>query len=82
MSLVGPRPPIPTEVDLYETWQRRRLSVRPGITCIWQVSGRNEISFDRWMLLDMQYIDHWSLPLDLKLLVKTIPAVFSARGAS
>jgi exopolysaccharide biosynthesis polyprenyl glycosylphosphotransferase len=82
MSLVGPRPPIPAEVAKYEAWQRRRLSVRPGLTCVWQVSGRNEISFEEWMYLDMQYIDHWSLQGDLQLLVKTVPVVLTGRGAS
>lgn len=81
MSLVGPRPPIPSEVAQYEPWQRRRLSMRPGITCIWQISGRNKISFDEWMRLDLQYIDEWSLWLDIKILFKTIPAVLTARGA-
>lgn len=75
MSLVGPRPPIPDEVGQYELWQRRRLSVTPGITCLWQVSGRNRISFAEWMLLDMEYIDHLSFPLDLKIMLMTIPAV-------
>jgi exopolysaccharide biosynthesis polyprenyl glycosylphosphotransferase len=82
MSLVGPRPPIPAEVAKYEAWQRRRLSVRPGLTCVWQVSGRNEISFEEWMYLDMQYIDHWSLQGDLQLLAKTVPVVLTGRGAS
>jgi exopolysaccharide biosynthesis polyprenyl glycosylphosphotransferase len=82
MSLVGPRPPLPSEVAQYETWQRRRLSVPPGITCVWQVSGRNQISFEDWMYLDMQYIDHWSLAKDVKLILKTIPAVLGGRGAS
>jgi exopolysaccharide biosynthesis polyprenyl glycosylphosphotransferase len=82
MSLVGPRPPIPAEVAKYEAWQRRRLSVRPGLTCVWQVSGRNEISFEEWMYLDMQYIDHWSLQGDLELLAKTVPVVLTGRGAS
>jgi lipopolysaccharide/colanic/teichoic acid biosynthesis glycosyltransferase len=82
MALVGPRPPIPSEVEKYEAWQRRRLSVRPGLTCVWQVSGRNEISFEEWMLLDMRYIDHWSLGHDLELLLKTVPVVLSGRGAS
>ena len=82
MAIVGPRPPIPSEVAKYEPWQRRRLSVRPGITCVWQVSGRNEISFERWMYLDMQYIDHWSLQRDLKLILMTLPAVLRGRGAS
>ena len=82
MSIVGPRPPLPSEVARYEPWQRRRLSVRPGITCVWQVSGRSEISFEQWMYLDMQYIDHWSLAKDLKLILMTLPAVVSGRGAS
>jgi len=81
ISLVGPRPPVPGEVALYERWQRRRLSVKPGITCIWQISGRNNINFDEWMKLDLNYIDHWSLMLDLKILIRTIPAVLSGRGA-
>ena len=82
MAIVGPRPPLPSEVARYEPWQRRRLSVRPGITCVWQVSGRNEISFEQWMYLDMQYIDHWTLTKDLKLILMTLPAVVSGRGAS
>ena len=82
MSLVGPRPPVPSEVARYEAWQRRRLSVRPGLTCVWQVSGRNQISFEEWMLLDMRYIDHWSLTQDLELLLTTFPVVLSGRGAS
>ncbi|MEM7166476.1 MAG: sugar transferase [Planctomycetota bacterium] len=82
MSLVGPRPPIPSEVVEYEWWQRRRLSMKPGITCFWQVSGRNNIGFEEWMQLDLQYIDRWSIGLDLLLLLKTVPAVLRARGAS
>jgi exopolysaccharide biosynthesis polyprenyl glycosylphosphotransferase len=82
MSIVGPRPPLPTEVLRYEAWQRRRLSVRPGLTCVWQVSGRNQISFEQWMLLDMQYIDHWSLVQDMQLILKTAPVVLTGRGAS
>ncbi len=81
MSLVGPRPPVYREVVEYQRWQRRRLSMRPGITCIWQVSGRNEIGFEEWMELDLQYIDNWSFWLDLKLLFKTIPAVLAGKGA-
>jgi exopolysaccharide biosynthesis polyprenyl glycosylphosphotransferase len=81
MSLVGPRPPLPDEVDQYQRWQRRRLSMKPGLTCLWQVSGRNDIDFDNWMKLDMEYIDNWSLFLDLKILFKTIPVVILARGA-
>jgi len=82
MSLVGPRPPIPEEVARYERWQRRRLSMKPGLTCLWQVNGRNELDFGSWMELDLQYIDSWSLSLDLKILLKTIPVVLSGRGAS
>lgn len=82
MSLVGPRPPLPGEVSLYDRKSRRRLSMRPGLTCIWQVSGRNEIvEFKDWVALDLQYIDNWSLLLDLKLLVQTVPAVLLGRGA-
>lgn len=80
MSVVGPRPPLPNEVEEYEPWQRRRLSMKPGITCIWQVSGRNNIDFERWMELDLQYIDNWSLGLDLQLLAKTLKAVASRDG--
>ncbi len=82
MSVVGPRPPVPSEVATYQAWQRRRLSVRPGLTCIWQVSGRNQISFEEWMYLDMQYIDHWSLKNDINLILKTVPVVLTGRGAS
>jgi exopolysaccharide biosynthesis polyprenyl glycosylphosphotransferase len=81
MSVVGPRPPIPSEVRQYQRWQRRRLSVKPGITCTWQVSGRSDIAFEQWMRLDLAYIDQWSLGRDLGICLKTIPAVLSARGA-
>ncbi len=81
MSLVGPRPPIPEEVAQYEPWQLRRLDVRPGITCLWQISGRSRIGFQEWMRLDLEYIRHQSLPLDLKILLRTIPAVLSREGA-
>jgi exopolysaccharide biosynthesis polyprenyl glycosylphosphotransferase len=81
MSLVGPRPPIPGEVELYERWQRRRLSMKPGLTCLWQVNGRSQIGFDEWMRLDLAYIDNWSLKLDLIILLRTVPAVLFARGA-
>jgi exopolysaccharide biosynthesis polyprenyl glycosylphosphotransferase len=81
MSLVGPRPPIPHEVSQYETAERRRLSMRPGLTCIWQVSGRNEIGFDDWVRLDLEYIDGWCLTLDLKILARTLPAVLNGSGA-
>jgi exopolysaccharide biosynthesis polyprenyl glycosylphosphotransferase len=82
MSLVGPRPPIPGEVDQYDLKDRRRLSMKPGITCLWQVNGRNSVPFEKWMELDRQYIDQWSLWLDFKILVKTIPVVLRASGAS
>jgi lipopolysaccharide/colanic/teichoic acid biosynthesis glycosyltransferase len=82
MSLVGPRPPIPAEVEQYERRYRRRLSVTPGITCLWQVSGRNRISFEEWMRLDAEYIDRLSFGLDLKILFLTIPAVLRGSGAS
>jgi len=82
MSLVGPRP-LPTyEVEKFEPWQRRRMSMRPGITCLWQVSGRNQVTkFEDWMRLDLEYVDRWSLALDAKILLRTIPAVLGARGA-
>jgi exopolysaccharide biosynthesis polyprenyl glycosylphosphotransferase len=82
MSLVGPRPPIPEEVAQYQRWQRRRLAMKPGLTCLWQISGRNNVDFDRWMQLDLEYIDSWSPLLDLKILLKTVPVVLSGRGAS
>lgn len=82
MSLVGPRPPLPDEVKKYEWMFRKRLCVKPGITCIWQISGRNNVSFDRWMQMDHEYIENWSLLLDLKILLKTVPAVLFSRGAS
>lgn len=82
MSLVGPRPPIPKEVKQYDSWQRRRLSMRPGITCLWQANGRNRIvDFNKWARLDLEYIDNWSLGLDFKILFRTIPAVLFTRGA-
>ena len=81
MSLVGPRPPIPEEVKKYERWQRRRLSMKPGITCLWQVSGRNGVDFEDWMRLDLAYIDTWSLRLDVQILLRTVPVVLTARGA-
>jgi exopolysaccharide biosynthesis polyprenyl glycosylphosphotransferase len=81
MSIVGPRPPIRSEVARYERWQRRRLSVRPGITCTWQVSGRNDIDFEQWMALDLEYIDTWSFWRDLHIVMRTIPAVILGKGA-
>ncbi|HLI83660.1 MAG TPA: sugar transferase [Bryobacteraceae bacterium] len=82
MSLVGPRPAVPGEVDQYQRWQRRRLRMRPGLTCLWAVSGRDAVDFDTWMKMDMQYIDNWSLALDWKILLRTIPRVLTGRGAS
>lgn len=81
MSLVGARPPLPKEVAQYRPWQRRRLSMRPGLTCLWQISGRNRIDFDEWMKLDLEYLDSWSLWLDFKILMKTIPVVLFGIGA-
>lgn len=81
MSLVGPRPPVPGEVKQYRLTDRRRLSIRPGITGLWQVSGRNNVNFDKWMELDREYIDKWSLWLDLKILLKTIAVVLSTKSA-
>ena len=81
MSLVGPRPPLPSEVAKYDRWQRRRLSMKPGITCLWQVMGRNQLSFDTWMKLDLEYIDKWSLMLDFKILCRTVYVVATGYGA-
>lgn len=83
MSLVGPRPlPVRDYHGFDQDWHRRRFSVRPGITCLWQVNGRSRLTFDRWMELDMQYIDQWSLWLDVKILLKTVPAVLKGYGAA
>jgi exopolysaccharide biosynthesis polyprenyl glycosylphosphotransferase len=81
MSLVGPRPTVSDEVSLYKTWQRRRFSMKPGITCLWQIKGRNKIGFEDWMKLDLEYLDNWSLWLDFKILAKTIPVVLFGIGA-
>ena len=82
MSLVGPRPVFPHELKKYKNWHRRRLSIKPGITCLWQVSGRNEISdFNQWVQLDLEYIDNWSIWLDIKILFKTFFVVIAGRGA-
>lgn len=82
MSFVGPRPPLPEEVSQYERWQRRRLRMPPGLTCLWALEGRNRLNFRRWMELDLEYIDNWSPSLDFKILLKTIPVVLLGRGAS
>jgi exopolysaccharide biosynthesis polyprenyl glycosylphosphotransferase len=83
MSLVGPRPLPMRDVErLAEPWQQRRFSMKPGLTCLWQINGRHEISFDHWMELDLQYIDQWSPALDLEIVMKTVPAVLRGTGAS
>jgi lipopolysaccharide/colanic/teichoic acid biosynthesis glycosyltransferase len=81
MSLVGPRPPFPEEVERYQPWMLRRLAVRPGLTCLWQISGRSDLSFEEWMRLDLEYVDRYSLSLDARILLLTVPAVISGRGA-
>jgi lipopolysaccharide/colanic/teichoic acid biosynthesis glycosyltransferase len=81
MSLVGPRPPLPYEVDLYKDWHRRRLEAIPGLTGWWQVKGRNRVSFDEAVRMDLYYLEHVSFWLDLKILLMTPQAVFSGRGA-
>jgi exopolysaccharide biosynthesis polyprenyl glycosylphosphotransferase len=80
MSLVGPRPPLPMEVDGYDIWHRRRLSMKPGITGLWQVTARREPEFDRWVQLDLEYIDRWSLLLDLKIMLRTLPVIVTQEG--
>ena len=82
MSLVGPRPAVPSEVEHYERWQRRRLRMRPGLTCLWALEGRDTLDFETWMRKDMEYIDNWSLALDWKIIFRTIPRVLSGRGAN
>jgi exopolysaccharide biosynthesis polyprenyl glycosylphosphotransferase len=82
MSLVGPRPPVPEEVAQYERWQRRRLRMRPGLTCLWALHGRDNLDFENWMRMDMQYIDSWSLSLDWMILLRTIPSVVTGKGAN
>jgi exopolysaccharide biosynthesis polyprenyl glycosylphosphotransferase len=81
MSFVGPRPPLADEVARYDRWQRRKLSMKPGLTCLWQVSGRSDVSFEKWMKLDLEYIDHWSLWKDAQILFRTVPAVLRGTGA-
>jgi lipopolysaccharide/colanic/teichoic acid biosynthesis glycosyltransferase len=83
MSIVGPRPlSVRDALRMEEAWQKRRFSVKPGLTCLWQVSGRSNLSFEQWMELDLEYIDRWSLGLDWSILLRTIPAILTARGAS
>ncbi|MEE3331035.1 MAG: sugar transferase [Myxococcota bacterium] len=82
MSLVGPRPPTPDEVGLYEGGERRRLSMRPGLTCLWALHGRSDITFDEWMRLDLEYIDNWRLGQDFRILAGTLPLILTGRGAS
>ena len=82
MSLVGPRPPIPREVEQYTTYQMQRLGVKPGLTCLWQVGGRNSVDFDVWVELDIEYIKNRSLWLDIKLIIKTVFVLFGDRNAS
>ena len=82
MSLVGPRPAVPTEVDLYQAWQRRRLRMRPGLTCLWALEGRDTLDFETWVKLDLQYIGNWSLTLDWKIMLCTIPRVVAGKGAN
>jgi lipopolysaccharide/colanic/teichoic acid biosynthesis glycosyltransferase len=81
MSIVGPRPPIPEEVERYELWQKRRLRMRPGLTCIWAVCGRDHIDFNSWMRMDISYIENWSLKLDWSIILRTIPHVLAGKGA-
>jgi len=81
MALVGPRPAVPQEVEQYQRWQRRRLRMRPGLTCLWALEGRDQLDFETWMRKDMEYIDNWSLALDWKILFLTIPRVLSGKGA-
>jgi lipopolysaccharide/colanic/teichoic acid biosynthesis glycosyltransferase len=81
MSLVGPRPAVPEEVERYQAWQRRRLRMRPGLTCLWTFAGRDKLDFDTWMKLDMQYIDNWSLALDWKIMLRSVPHVLLGIGA-
>jgi lipopolysaccharide/colanic/teichoic acid biosynthesis glycosyltransferase len=81
MSLVGPRPPVPSEVEAYKPWQRQRLSAIPGMTGLWQISGRSDLTFDEMCLLDIYYIENWSPLLDLEIMLRTIPRVIMGEGA-
>ena len=81
MSLIGPRPNLPSEVDHYEDWMFKRLSVCPGLTGLWQVSGRSDLTFEEMVLLDIYYVENWTMGLDLNILLRSVPAVVQARGA-
>ena len=81
MSLVGPRPPLPEEVEQYQPWHQRRLEVKGGLTGLWQVSGRSDLTFDEQCLLDIYYIEHWSVSMDLRLILQTIPHLIHSKGA-
>lgn len=81
MTLVGPRPPLPREVEQYEEWMLRRLEVTPGITCIWQISGRSDTNFEQWMRMDLEYVESRTLGKDISILLRTVPAVLFGRGA-
>jgi len=81
MSLIGPRPQLPSEVQQYEDWHKKRLETWPGITGLWQVSGRSELSFDEMVLLDIYYVENWSLLLDLQIALRTIPSLILGTGA-
>jgi lipopolysaccharide/colanic/teichoic acid biosynthesis glycosyltransferase len=81
MSWVGPRPNLPDEVEQYQEWHKKRLTVSPGITGMWQVSGRSDLTFDEMVLLDIYYVENWNLMMDLGILLRSIPAIVQARGA-
>jgi lipopolysaccharide/colanic/teichoic acid biosynthesis glycosyltransferase len=81
MSLVGPRPAVPEEVQQYQRWQRRRLRMRPGLTCLWALEGRDELDVEEAMRLDLAYIDRWSLSLDWSIIIRTVPVVLTGKGA-
>jgi lipopolysaccharide/colanic/teichoic acid biosynthesis glycosyltransferase len=81
MSFVGPRPPLPEEVQKYQAWHKRRLEVKGGLTGLWQVSGRSDLTFDEQCLLDIYYIENWSVSLDVRLILQTLPHLFYGRGA-
>ncbi len=81
MSLVGPRPNLPEEAEQYEEWHKKRLTVSPGITGLWQVSGRSDLTFDEMVLLDIYYVENWSITMDISIVLRSLPAVLRARGA-